>query len=86
MLIYRPIRDAGEIAAKACSPAADPRPLRVVFNEEFTDLSDAEIQSGADIGDAIGTRNGMDGDRELLFLGRPANHAAKLLPKAATGA
>jgi Adenylate and Guanylate cyclase catalytic domain len=79
VLIYRPIRDAGKIAAKAIDLQLILDRFGIVFNEEFTNLTDLRIQSGADIGDAIGTRNGMDGDREKLFLGRPANHAAKLL-------
>jgi class 3 adenylate cyclase len=32
------------------------------------------------MGEAIGTRNGTSGDRELLFIGPAANKAAKLLP------
>jgi class 3 adenylate cyclase len=79
VLIYRPIRDAGKIAAKAIDLQLILDRFGIVFNEEFTNLKDFKIQSGSDIGDAIGTRNGMDGDREKLFLGRPANHAAKLL-------
>ena len=79
VLIYRPIRDAGKIAAKAIDLQLILDRFGIVFNEEFTNFKDLKIQSGSDIGDAIGTRNGMDGDREKLFLGRPANHAAKLL-------
>lgn len=83
VLIYRPIRNASNIAAKAIDLQLILDRFGIVFNEEFDNLKDLMIQSGSDIGDAIGTRNGMDGDREKLFLGRPANHAAKLLGTAA---
>ena len=52
--------------------------VRSVFNPAFPDLGDFEVAGGADLGDAIGTRNGLRADRELLFLGSPANHAASV--------
>jgi class 3 adenylate cyclase len=38
----------------------------------------AEVRIGIDTGDALAVNNGRAGGREPLFLGRPANHAAKL--------
>ena len=58
--------------------------VRSVFNREFPDYSHWSVGSGADIGNAIGTRNGMRGGRELLFIGNPANLAAKLLMDTST--
>jgi class 3 adenylate cyclase len=53
--------------------------MKHIFNQEFPDYEDFVIASGADIGDVIGTKNGQHGDRELLFVGAPANHAAKMI-------
>lgn len=79
LLIYRPIRNAKEIASKAVLSQMILDRYGVIFNEAFSDLPETYFRSGADMGEAIGTRNGAAGDRELLFLGAPANHAAKLL-------
>lgn len=38
----------------------------------------AEVRVGIDSGTALAVNNGRNGYREPLFLGRPANHAAKL--------
>jgi hypothetical protein len=79
LLIHHPLNDDMGIATKAALLQLVLDRFGVVFNTEFDDLDDVEIRSGADMGRAVGTRNGTDGDRELLFLGAPANHAAKLL-------
>lgn len=84
LLVHHPIQDGEGIGKKAVLLQLVLDRFGVVFNTEFGDLEDVEIRSGADMGQAIGTRNGTSGDRELLFLGAPANHAAKLLdPEAA---
>lgn len=84
LLIHHPIQNGEAIAKKAVLLQLVLDRFGVVFNTEFDNLEDVEIRSGADMGQAIGTRNGTSGDRELLFLGDPANHAAKLLdPEAA---
>jgi class 3 adenylate cyclase len=80
LLIYRPIRNAGKLATKAVLLQMIVDRYGVIFNQAFDDLPDTRVRSGSDLGDAIGTRNGTSGDRELLFVGAPANHAAKLLP------
>jgi hypothetical protein len=79
LLVYRPIRNATDIAAKAVVAQLVCDRFSDVFSETFATLPDLHVRSGSDLGDAIGTRNGVQGDRELLFLGAPANHAAKLL-------
>lgn len=80
VLFYRPIENATKLAAKAFLLMVVARDfLRYVFNPAFPDLDSLTIRGGADLGTVIGTQNGMSGDRELLFLGAPANHAAKIL-------
>lgn len=84
LLIHHPIQNGEGIAKKAVLLQLVLDRFGFVFNGEFENLEDVEIRSGADMGQAIGTRNGTSGDRELLFLGAPANHSAKLLdPEAA---
>jgi hypothetical protein len=79
LLVHHPVADAAGIAKTAVLLQMILDRFGVVFNTEFDNLADAEIRSGADMGNAIGTRNGTSGDRELLFIGPAANHAAKLL-------
>jgi class 3 adenylate cyclase len=82
-LFYRPIEDGEELAAKAVLLALVLREfVRSVFNPAYPAYSDFDIAAGIDLGSAIGTRNGTKGDRELLFLGAPANHAAKIMSSA----
>lgn len=79
-LIYHPIENAEKIAAHAVLMQWVLEDfVRQVFNPAYEKLDDVALMGGADIGHAIGTRNGEKTDRELLFLGSPANHAAKIL-------
>lgn len=79
-LFYRPIDDGGAIATKAVLLQATLKDfVKNVFNPTFSDYDDFEIAGGSDLGNAIGTKNGKHGDRELLFLGAPANYAAKII-------
>jgi hypothetical protein len=78
-LVYQPIRNGQQIASKAVLLQLVADRFGVLFGSEFATLPDLRIRSGSDIGEAVGTRNGTQGDRELLFLGAPANYAAKLL-------
>lgn len=81
-LFYRPIDNSEKIAIKAFLLQAVLRDfVENVFNPSFEFYEDFEAAGGADIGDAIGTRNGSRSDRELLFLGAPANYAAKIINK-----
>jgi class 3 adenylate cyclase len=80
VIFYRPIDDAEELSAKALLLMIVARDfLRYVFNPLFPEQDNLYLAGGADLGTVIGTRNGMRGDRELLFLGDAANRAAKIL-------
>lgn len=79
-LFFRPIDDSEEIAARAVLLQAIVRHLVCcIFNPEFPKLPNLSVSGGAALGNAIGTKNGHRGDRELLFLGAPANYAAKIM-------
>ena len=79
-LFFRPIDNAEEIATRAVLLQMVLRHfICCVFNPEFPKLPNLSVSGGADMGAAIGTKNGHKGDRELLFLGAPANYAAKIL-------
>ncbi|WNB85772.1 adenylate/guanylate cyclase domain-containing protein [Cellulomonas sp. ATA003] len=78
---YRPISDDAEMVAKAVVAAAAIQHTATIFNEVFRLSGDLAWKTAAGIafGDVIATRNGTGGDRELLFLGAPANYAAKMI-------
>jgi class 3 adenylate cyclase len=79
-LLYRPIDDARVLATRATLLQLILRDfVREVFNVAFPNFDNFSIAGGADIGTVIGTKNGTKGDRELLFLGNPANYAAKII-------
>jgi class 3 adenylate cyclase len=79
-LFFRPIDSSAELASKAVLLQLVLRQFASqVFNPAFPKLPALTVSGGADVGNAIGTKNGMDGDRELLFLGAPANYAAKII-------
>ncbi|HYK52610.1 MAG TPA: adenylate/guanylate cyclase domain-containing protein [Candidatus Eremiobacteraceae bacterium] len=79
-LLYRPVNDAASAAKHAALLLLVMSDfVRSVFNAEFDDYADWRVGGGADVGDAIGTKNGKRGDRELLFIGDPANQAAKIM-------
>lgn len=83
-LAYRPVGDELAMATKAVLTALALRHMAAAFNEVF-DLTDSaawKLEAGLDHGTALATRNGATGDRELLFLGSPANHAAKIIGSA----
>lgn len=46
--------------------------------EEDEDIPNAKVRIGIDSGKALAVNNGRNGNREPLFLGKPANQAAKL--------
>jgi class 3 adenylate cyclase len=83
-LFYRPIDSAEELASRAVLLQIALRQFaQNIFSECFPALPSLNVVAGADIGNAIGTQDGMKGDRELLFLGAPANYAAKIIGTAA---
>lgn len=78
---YRPISDQARAALKAVLLGSALRHSLSAFNDTIA-TDDAWISAvGVDHGQVTVTRNGTKGDRELLFLGPAANHAAKVLPK-----
>lgn len=82
-LFYRPIDNAKKLASRAVLLQLVLKDfVKTVFNPAFPDYDDFTIAAGADLGNAIGTMDGINGDRELLFLGAPANHAAKIISSA----
>jgi class 3 adenylate cyclase len=79
-LFYRPIDDGRALATRALLIQLVLRDFtRSIFNPAFPHFDNFVVSGGADIGSVIGTRNGSKGDRELLFLGSPANRAAKII-------
>jgi len=79
-LFYRPIDDDEELASRAVLLQLVLRDfVSSVFNPAFSDVDDFRVAGGCDLGDVIGTQNGVRGDRELLFVGAPANYAAKII-------
>jgi class 3 adenylate cyclase len=79
-LFFRPIDSSEDLAGKAVLLQIILRRfVDRVFNPAFPLLPGLTISGGADLGNAIGTKNGLAGDRELLFLGAPANYAAKII-------
>jgi class 3 adenylate cyclase len=82
-LFYRPIKDTRQLAILALFLQLVLKDFtNKVFNSAFPFSDDFTIAGGADVGYAIGTRNGRNGDRELLFLGPCANYAAKIISSA----
>ncbi len=79
-LIYRPISATDVQARNAVLIQLMLDRYGRVFAAAYPELPAVQVRSGSDHGKALGTRNGQRGDRELLFLGSPANQAAKLLP------
>jgi class 3 adenylate cyclase len=82
-LFYRPIKKTERLAVQAFFLQLVLKDFTDnVFNPAFPFSEDFAVAGGADVGDATGTRNGHKGDRELLFLGPCANHAAKIISSA----
>jgi len=82
-LFYRPIDDGEQLAVRAVLLQLVLKDfVKTIFNPAFSDCDDFTIAGGADLGNAIGTMDGINGDRELLFVGAPANHAAKIISTA----
>ncbi len=80
-LSYRPVGDDHVTVVKAVLLAAAVRATVPVFNDVLElDTDEAwSAAGGVDFGDALVTKDGVAGDRELLFLGNPANVAAKII-------
>src|SRR6266496_2394082 len=80
---YRPVGDEKVMVAKAVLAGLAVKKMASAFNTEF-DLSGSDawkVAAGLDHGTCVATKNGVGGDRELLFLGNAANAAAHTLAK-----
>lgn len=74
---YRPVGDQEAIAVQAVLLQLVLADFTTsVFNPAVSGVGDFKVRSGSAIGIAIATLNGVKGDRELLFVGDPANDAA----------
>lgn len=79
-LLYKPYDDDGELAWSSVLAGVAlylllTRAVPVVFEGYPTPTSTI----GLDLGDSLVANIGVRGDRELISVGRPANHAAKIL-------
>jgi class 3 adenylate cyclase len=79
VLFYRPYDEQQQATRAVLLLLALDDLARMQFNPRFSALADFRVRSGCDIGTVVGTRNGVNGDRELLFVGDPANWAAKII-------
>lgn len=78
-LIYKPYDDEAKRVVVAVAVADALLRLLAKADDLHGELEDAKIRVGIESGKALAVRNGTRGHRELLFLGNPANQAAKLL-------
>lgn len=78
-VVLEPFTDRRKRCARAVAVAALLREVVERANDEHDELDDAHLTIGLEDGRALAVRNGTRGDREPLFLGPPANAAAKLL-------
>jgi class 3 adenylate cyclase len=79
LLQVKPYDDEAKRIAKAVSTTRALRTLLERVDDLHNELADATVSIGVETGVALAVNNGTRGDREPLFLGYPANHAAKLL-------
>jgi hypothetical protein len=77
-VVYRPIGDDDEITIAALAFAGAARGI-VESCDGIFGGDEWDVAVGMDLGDAVATKNNIRGDRELLFIGTPANRAAKIL-------
>ncbi len=84
-LVGEPMDDEARRVAAAVSIADTLYRVIKACNTDHPELDDARIRVGIDSGLALAVENGTRGDREPLYLGSPANQAAKLLDGGAEG-
>lgn len=77
-VVYKPYDSEASRVQAAVAIAALLRDALLDGNALHAELPDARAVIGIESGKALAVRNGTRGDREPLFLGNPANHAAKL--------
>jgi class 3 adenylate cyclase len=79
LVVHKPYDDEKKRVATTVAVAALLQRVIMVANELHEELPDAHVAGGVESGMALAVNNGTRGDREPLFLGDPANLAAKLL-------
>lgn len=79
-LAYRPISDDALMAAKTTLIMLALKHVTTAFNDvlDLAPPTQWSVRGGGDHGVSLATRSGTGGDQEMLFLGSPANHAAKI--------
>jgi class 3 adenylate cyclase len=79
-LFYRPIDNAKDLSVRSVLLQFVLQDfVSYAFNPVFSARADYVICGGSDIGEVVGTQDGVKGDRELLFVGGAANHAAHVI-------
>ena len=79
-ILYKPFGDGTMMAVRAILLQLVLNDfLHRVFHRIFPRYQTLMLASGADIGKTIATANGQRNDREPLFIGSPANYAAKII-------
>src|SRR5260370_28632182 len=67
-LFYRPIDDGEQLAVRAVLLQLVLKDfVKTIFNPAFSDCDDFTIAGGTDLGNAIGTIDGLNADPELLL-------------------
>ncbi len=79
LLQFKPYDDERKRIASMVSVMRALHTLLAKVDALHGEFSDAKVCVGVESGVALAVTNGTRGDRELLFLGPPANRAAKLL-------
>lgn len=79
-LAYRPVSDEALMAAKTTLIMLALKHVTTAFNDVLALAPPTQwsVRGGGDHGVSLATRSGTGGDQEMLFLGSPANHAAKI--------
>jgi class 3 adenylate cyclase len=80
-IVYRPYDSARKRIVHAIAVATELSRLIESAADVHEELADPIVSVGIESGVSLAVHNGTRGDREPLFVGRPANHAAKLLGK-----
>ncbi len=80
-IVYRPYDSARKRIVHAIAVATELSRLIESAADVHQELADPIVSVGIESGVSLAVHNGTRGDREPLFVGRPANHAAKLLGK-----
>lgn len=84
-LLYKPYDDDSTLSSRSMLLAVTNHLMFTkVLPQVFRSYPSAEVAVGMDLGDCIVANIGVAGERELISIGAPANHAAKILGDAGT--